>query len=56
MINGLTLILIIAIASLVMAKNALRSRSDFWKVQAFELSKKINDNLINEQTNKQNSR
>ena len=56
MINGLTLILIIAIALLVMAKNAHRSKAHFWKAQAVDLSRSINDNLINKQTNKQNSR
>ena len=56
MINGFDLLLIIAIILLVMVNFEIRSGAHFWKFQASELSKKINDELINKQTNKQNSR
>ena len=56
MINGLIIPVIIAIALLVIANNKSRSSAKFWRLQAVNLSRSINDRLINEQTNKQNSR
>ena len=56
MVNGLTLISLITIVWLVMAIMKIRSKQIFWKLQAVELSKKLNDDLKSKQTNKQNSR
>lgn len=55
MINGVLIPFIIIIIYLFIAKNKNCSRADFWKFQAMEYSKIINNQLINNQITKSNN-